>query len=133
WQSKILHFALLYYFFVPVILSACDYTTKCKCPQPRMHFHKVNTVVAILDHAILLMLQCNPQGGGCEYGYRNSCARCGKLNCASTPHQLVNLWACSSDTDCCKGVCDYGYCVTCRDFGRPCQKASDCCNGNVLT
>lgn len=25
--------------------------------------------------------ECNPRGGCCLYGYRESCARCGKLRC----------------------------------------------------
>jgi hypothetical protein len=52
------------------------------------------------------------------------------------PHKANALWcgaigdACSSNGDCCSGLCIGNQCA-CQDQGAPCSSGSDCCSGMI--
>ncbi|CAG8787881.1 31828_t:CDS:2, partial [Racocetra persica] len=62
----------------------CNPNTACKCPQPPNSLPQgqycggaPNMIGCNHTH----VYECNPSGGVCEYGYRDSCAQCGALTC----------------------------------------------------
>ncbi|CAG8693221.1 5609_t:CDS:2 [Cetraspora pellucida] len=75
----------IYYYEELDVSSQCVSTT-CKCPQPPNGLPQgqyCGGYVGMIGCDHTHVYECNPQGGTCDYGIRDSCVQCGELNCTS--------------------------------------------------
>ncbi|CAG8451119.1 26278_t:CDS:2, partial [Dentiscutata erythropus] len=71
----------------------CDYNTTCKCPKLPQGQYCGGQIGCNPNN----VYECNPSGGTCEYGYRISCACCGKLTCH--PDETITVTVTKHVTD----------------------------------
>ncbi|KAF0492466.1 hypothetical protein F8M41_021718 [Gigaspora margarita] len=81
---KYLLILLFLIFFISSVhnqaIYKCDYNTPCRCPKLPQGQYCGGQIGCNPNN----VYECNPFGGTCEYGYRVSCACCGKLTCQPT-------------------------------------------------
>ncbi|GES92469.1 hypothetical protein GLOIN_2v1594777 [Rhizophagus clarus] len=77
--SKFLYF-LMFLMFVSSVWSACNPNTPCTCPKGLAQGEYCGGQLPGCNR-VGSVFECSPQGDTCEFGPRDSCAQCGKLQC----------------------------------------------------
>ncbi|RHZ50836.1 hypothetical protein Glove_490g49 [Diversispora epigaea] len=113
-NSKYLVFSLFVLIFVSAVSSGCV-STSCKCPKGLPQGQYCGGSIGCDRTKVY---ECNPRGGTCSYGYRKSCANCGRLPqgqyCGgSIGCVYTDVYECSPDGK----TCSYGYRKSCAECG----------------
>ncbi|CAG8511702.1 6186_t:CDS:2, partial [Scutellospora calospora] len=75
---------------VATVYPACYSGTACKCPQPPSALPQGEYCGGQIRCDPCHVYECNPQGGTCDYGYRDSCI-CAAVTTSATFLQSIGF------------------------------------------